>query len=307
MTTDGVHEIDLMAYADGLLEGDPARRALVERHLRANPDDAAYVEEIAAQNAELREYYASVLARPVPARITAALERDRRPLRRTARATGVAALLLLAAAGGWLIGSSGREAGGWTMAEFIRRAATYEAAASTDAVSLPGQEAAATPQPLGWLNQKIALELEAPDLEEEGFMLVAKERIGDASDAMVRLLYRSGGGETVSLFLRPRWEGGDRRVERAEAGGITVLYWLDGPLAFALTTNAPTTDAETLAGRIHASVERARLKRQAPTEALASEPGDPSALADPEDAVPPQSATRPITPAVVQPAPGQTP
>jgi anti-sigma factor RsiW len=100
-----ITEIDLHAYADGLLDGDPRRKRAVAAFLCAHPDAAQRVESYAAQNREIQRLYAPVLDEPLPARLRAALHR------RTGIAQGPwlriaasVAVLMAAAAGGWLLG-----------------------------------------------------------------------------------------------------------------------------------------------------------------------------------------------------------
>ncbi|MFC6488513.1 anti-sigma factor family protein, partial [Nitratireductor sp. GCM10026969] len=104
--TPKIREIDLMAYADGLLEGDAARKAAVEAHLAANQADAARVHAIMCDNAAIRALYAAELERPTPAHLLRAVREPRRRKRyfsAEAIAAGLA-LAFLAAGGGWLVG-----------------------------------------------------------------------------------------------------------------------------------------------------------------------------------------------------------
>ena len=77
-----VRAIDLMAYADGLLDADPERKAEVETYLRQHPEEDARVRDYAAQNDAIRRLYRPVLSAPVPERLRAALDdrcrRDRK-------------------------------------------------------------------------------------------------------------------------------------------------------------------------------------------------------------------------------------
>lgn len=267
--TEPIGEIDLLAYADGLLEADVVRKEAVERYLSEDAEAAAYVAEIQAQNEEIREFYGPCLLQPVPERLTAAL--DPKPGgssgRTLARAAAVAALVVSATAAGWLLGQQA-PAGTWALNGFVERAATFHKAAVTEEATATEAGGKSVVQALGWLNQRIALELSAPDLATEGFDLVAKESVGPSDDPVMRLVYRRADGAAINLFLRPRWEESESGVGKVESEDVTVLYWLQGPLAFALTTDVGEAEADHLAQSVRTAIERARLNDGAPAMAL---------------------------------------
>jgi len=263
-----IQEIDLLAYADGLLDTDAARKKEVERYLSTHPDAADYVAEIQAQNDAIRARFGYFPAESVPEHLAAVLHSDQgHPHRKLALQAAVVALLVLAsAAGGWLIGQSDQD-DQWGLGDFVERAATFHDA-SPAAMAAPAADSGNGLQPLGWLNQRIALELAAPDLAADGFTLVAKDRLGPKSDPTVRLVYRRSDDTTINLFLRPRWEETGGELARSEGEGVTVLYWLDGPLAFAMTTDATNPETDHLARIVREAIGRARLEGETPAMAL---------------------------------------
>lgn len=273
MTRDArIREIDLLAYADGLLEADVVRKEAVEAFLATHPDAADYVAEIRSQNEELRTHYGPLLYEPVPERLTGVLHTgDRRAAgRKAARAAAAIALLAAASLGGWLLGQSERP-DQWGLAGFVERAARVHHTAAAEGSGSVGTRKSVM-QPLGWLNQRIDLQLSAPDLAAYGFSLVAKERLGPDSDPFVRLVYRRADDATINLLVRPRWEEAGGTLGRTRIDDVNVLYWLDGPLAFAMTTNAAEGETEQFAQAVREAVGRARLNDGAPT--MARSPGN---------------------------------
>lgn len=272
-----IAEIDLLAYADGLLDGDVGRKEEVERYLSAHPEAADYVAEIREQNREIQAHFGPLLAEPVPERLSAVLRAGPPPLRHrmAARAAVVALLLLTSSVGGWLIGQRDQP-DEWGVDEFVERAAAFHQTGVTDGNASPVVASDNMLQPLGWLNRRIALELAAPNLSTGGFELIAKERLGPSKDPMMRLVYKRPDGTTINLFLRPRWENHATRMSSAEAEDVTVLYWLDGPLAFAMTTDAPGPETDRLARLVRQAVGRARLSDDAPAMALSPGSDDPA-------------------------------
>ena len=69
-----VNEIDLLAYADGTLDGDPARRAEVEEYLKQHPEQAERIIAFMHQDDDIHRLYDPVLDEPVPDRLRAVLE-----------------------------------------------------------------------------------------------------------------------------------------------------------------------------------------------------------------------------------------
>lgn len=268
--TSGIREIDLLAYADGLLEADVARSAAVERHLADHPEAAAFVAEVRAQNEEIRACYGQRLYEPVPERLSAVLQRSGRPIgaRRLARIAAGIALLAAAGLAGWMVGQSGRVEPG-APEDFVARAAGIHARGTAPGV--PAAGGSGVMQPLGWLNQRIDLELAAPDLSAIGFALVAKEQLGSAQDRLLRLAYQRRDGTAMNLVLRPRWRDDRTVIRKATRGGVDVRYWQDGPLSVAMTSTVGDGEAALLSRAVRAAIGRARLHDGAP--AMARSPG----------------------------------
>lgn len=265
-----VTELDLMAYADGLLEGDPGRRAIVEAYLEQRPHAAAFVEEIRAQNAAIRDRYERLLSQPVPEKLAAALDRRGRHTARLAARAAVLAVLLASSAGlGWFLGS-GNDPDRSAVQEFLDQAARYHRVGAASGLGeMTGMQEVAAP-PLALLSQRIALEIVAPDLSELGYTLTDKRRIGPPDDTTVRLTYQDERGAHVSLFLRPRWAERTTPAKRVDEAGVTVRHWLDGPLEVVLAMGDEDPNAERLVSAIHEAIEGARLREAPPAGSAAS-------------------------------------
>lgn len=284
----GITEFDLLAYADGRLEGDPARLALIERHLAANPEQAERIADFRAQTEALARAGAAWLETPMPQRLLDIVGDGRpEPRRFAAKAAAIAALAAVSATAGWLAGadrpagvdpteafaasalvdyrqtprSSGQGAvplpweGGTDVGERHAIAAGTLPANDLDPQSLSHQGLA----PMTWLRRRIAVEIDAPDLGAEGFSLVDTGRIEMNGEAALRLAYRRGGQRAV-LYVRPRWKQEAGSIRRTESAGVTVLHWLEGPLAIALVTEGADKDeTEVLADRVRRTIARTQL------------------------------------------------
>lgn len=222
-----IDDLDIMAYADGLMDDDPARREEIERRLRASPELAARAESYRSQAAALRRAYGARAHEPVPERLYTALER--KPPRFERRVAGIAAMLaLIVCAGvtGWLLGRGGYS-GSTTARDFVAR--SYQDYVIRNEETGPARTGQV--EPLNWLPQEVSLTLRTPDLTGQGYSLVDKETVGHDGERMVRLTYADKDGRSFTLFLHPRWKERDEEMRFARKGDISLAYWFDGPLA----------------------------------------------------------------------------
>lgn len=248
-------EFDLMAYADGVLDEDPARKALVERRLRASPADAARVEAYRAQNAALRRRYGRRVEDPVPDRLYAVLDRQGwRPFRAAAAAAAVLALTSVAGVSGWMVGQSDRSAK-WLPDAFLddSRIGHVTSGLRTGPVAAP--VAAGSQAPLDWLSESISLNVRVPDLSARGFTLERKETLPGGDERMVRLSYASAEGDGFSLFLRPWWERRNPGIELVRRDGAWLAYWRDGPLASVIVSRLPEQEVRELAREVRRAMQ----------------------------------------------------
>ncbi|MDZ5696900.1 hypothetical protein [Chelativorans sp. M5D2P16] len=267
-----IREIDLMAYADGLLEGDAARKAAVEAHLAANQADAERVRAIMRDNAAIRALYAAELERPTPAHFLRAAREPRRRKRYfspEAIAAGLA-LAFLAAGGGWLVGQRGGETAALPQAYLQALAQQHAEPDAQPAMSAAlGQNlhgallSAATNS--GWI------EIPLPDLSAHGFDLIERERVVIGDEDMIRLAYRSS-EETLNLLLRVRPQGGSGKLRSTGMDDLALVNWSSGPISYALTSEAPLRRARQMAEMVRGTVGAARFVDPAP--ATVPEPGE---------------------------------
>jgi anti-sigma factor RsiW len=231
-----IREIDLLAYVDGLFDAYPERKAEVEGYLREHPEEATRVRDYADQNDKIRRLYGPVLAEPVPERLKAVLEnRPGMIVGHFARATIVASLLLAAGFMGWMIGKSGQP-DPWPVQDFVEQAMTtyLRPHLASDASTKRALEKAH--QPLHGLSQQSVLPFQPPDLSQQGFTLVDNHNhLRMAHDPQAtQVTYADPSGRRFSLFLRTLWRKEAPQFHFTENEGVTMVYWLEGPLAYAL-------------------------------------------------------------------------
>ncbi|MFC6490910.1 anti-sigma factor family protein [Nitratireductor sp. GCM10026969] len=266
-----IREIDLMAYADGLLESDTARKNAVEAYLESHPSEAARVATIIEDNRAIRELYAAEIGRPVPQWLLRTV-REPAPRRRRSSVAIAASVFLtaLAAGGGWFVGQH-REVTS-VSAELLQAVAgEHTKPRAQTAVSMAAADGSGAL--LSELSRNVLIEVPAPDLSVHGFGLAERSLVTVAGEKMVRLVYRSSSG-VVNLFMRLRQHTKTTATRRFRADDVYVHYWSEGPLAYALTTDAQASGTQ-LAQAVRNTIKPGRFIEQPP----ASVPGQGESMA----------------------------
>lgn len=224
-------DLDLMAYADGLLAEEPQLAARVEAYLDENPAAAARVREHIRQNEAIRQAYGHAGGAEVPHRLLSVVMEPGRTEGRRRRARSLAAsFAAVVAAGvfGWWVG---RDGGGEDINGFVDYAG--KAFMEREAIG-NGQAAAIEAKPLSWLSERVSFQLSAPDLRGIGAVLVDRRFAKEGDRSVVELEYLTSSGEPFSLFLRTRWQVREPEIHLVDGEERVTAYWRDGPLAYAL-------------------------------------------------------------------------
>lgn len=228
MKTDPISEHDLHAYADNQLS--PERRAQVEAYLASEPDAAALVQDLRLQNQLLHESYDKVLNEPVPARMEAALRRQRFPL---AWAASVAALSIGLVAGWTARDMTQQSPGPAVFAERALRAHLLYASEKRHPVEVPAEQEAHL---VAWLSKRLDAPIRAPALHAHGFSLLGGRLLPGDEGPLAQLMYESADGERLTLIVkRAGPNAGDTRFQVLEQNGNSVFYWVDRDYGYALS------------------------------------------------------------------------
>lgn len=292
-------QIELLAYADGHLDCDPAVKARVEQRIRDCPETWHQAQSYKAQTLELRRAFSGPLDEPVPDRLLASLHRDaERPRRRWLHAAAVALLIATTSVSGWLIGRSERQVE-WSPQQFLQQSYEgYMESANRLQLTTHGE-------PLNWLSDEISLTLRVPDLSDQGYRVVDKRTVNDGEHRMVRIIYASTDGRSFSLFLRPRW--GERRsqLRLKEGPDVSLAYWLDGPLASAIASSLSADETRAVADAVRSALRDPASARPRIRLAPRPPPVDGGTLAT--GVQPPPSSGQPNLPVAPRPSMPDTP
>jgi len=244
-----VSELDLLAYADGLLDHDPGRKARVEIYLRNAPDAAARAEAYRQQTHALRAAYGARAEDPVPPHLRDTLTTSPQPGHVSSlRAAAMVAVCVAAGLAGWVMGHNsarGPEPGQEPLSAVLHGMAAQDGdaeQASASAVA-PGGE-------LRWRDQGVRLSFHVPDLGALGYRLTARRNVSQDGAQAVALSYQAADGATVRLFIAPKELPRGQTISVEQERGAPVAYWGHGPLAFAAVADRPEQDVRQLAQRI---------------------------------------------------------
>lgn len=224
----------LHSYVDDLLTPEARRR--VEAYLEEHPDARVQVEQYRTLNEQLKLLYGSVAEEPIPERlITTRPPRDWwRPLKSAA-----AALLLLWIGGllGWWIAHDRLAITGVTAtpAAVVREAAMAYAVYAPEVKHPVEVEAAQEQHLVAWLTKRLDSPVRAPDLTDLGFRLIGGRLLSSADGPGALLMYEDETGRRIVLYACQSHPAERISAFRfAEHEGISVFYWVDAPLSYAL-------------------------------------------------------------------------
>lgn len=235
---ESIDERDLHAYVDGLLDAQRARQ--VQEYLKRHPDKCKQVADYRQYNELLRQAHQAIAQEPVPARLLSIVNRPRQSQWPSiTRLAAVGALCVVSAAGGWLAamhsGLSANSSNGLVQS-FLQQVAT-NASAPFESMTVKTLHIQSAEQidPLNWLTQKVALEMQAPNLTAAGYTLQSRRLITRGSQEFVELTYANSSGDAVMLYMKTRWEKDAPTIEFVQKYNQSIAFWQEGPLVYALS------------------------------------------------------------------------
>lgn len=251
-----IDENEILAFVDGHLP--PERRRAVMAYLAAEPDEAARMSDYRTLNEALHLLYDEVLHEPLPERLKVErylgrvswLDRCRGWIGTgmhslVPQLAGLAALMLVSGSGGWWLHAQYHKPEVETPAmSFARQAANAHLVFAPD-LRYPVEFGAEEQDSLLlWLSERLGQAVRAPNLQQIGYALVGGRLLPASGQPAAQLMYENpNNAKRITLYIRGRWgapEGPhlskvqEGTVSYAGEGGISMVYWIDGPLAYAL-------------------------------------------------------------------------
>ena len=261
MTRQAISEAQLHALADGVLPEE--QRAAVDAYLRAHPGDAARVDAWREQNWQLRALFDPVLDEAVPSHLMQAASPPaangawQRPAMQAA--AGVV-LVLAGGMGGWLLrGDGGDMLAASASPMSLARSAAIAHAVYTPEVRHPVEVGVEQEAHLvQWLSKRLGTKLQPPALSPLGYHLIGGRLLpGDGDGPVAQFMYEDGGGKRLTLYVAKERAGRQETAFRyTQEKDLSVFYWIDGQLGYALSANLPKQELGKIAGAVYAQLEQ---------------------------------------------------
>lgn len=246
-------EAELHAFVDGHLPPDRRRAAMA--NLAASPEHAARASDYRAINEAMHLIYDEVLHEPLPARLRAdryvrADAASGGPLNGVAgpglavRAAALIALTFASGFAGWSLNDRMSPPGVESEASsFARNAAQAHAVYTMDGRHPVEFGADQEDTLLLWLSDRLGTPIQAPSLQALGLRLVGGRLLPSSGRPAGQLMYEGEAGQRITLYIRGRfpmpsgslsgWQEDTVRYG-GETGGVSLVYWVTGGLAYAL-------------------------------------------------------------------------
>jgi len=255
VTRGPIAEDDLHAAADDRLP--PGRAEAVRRNLAEDPLAAEQVAFYRRLNEGLHRLYDPLLAEPVPPGLRERLAENRvrrRVLLGLGRAAAVAALLVAGAAGGWLARDRLGADGQGLEAELPRLAADAHLVYAVEVrhpVEVGAEQEAHLVQ---WLTKRLGAEVRAPSLLDKGYRLIGGRLLPAGDGVAGQFMYEDTAGTRLTLFLAAGGDRSDTAFRFVEENGVSVFYWRDGDLGYALSAELPRDRLLAICNEVYAQL-----------------------------------------------------
>ena len=257
----GISEFDLHALVDGQLQAQ--RREAVEAYLETDPEAASRVEEWRLQKRELKALFDPIMSEPVPPGLLAPPVRHPRQLPGWLRHAAMAVLYVSAgAAGTHLVSGPGPAATAPGPAQastltFVDQAALAHAVYTPEVLHPVEVRADQQAHLVKWLSKRLQHPLKAPDLGERGLHLVGGRLLPGEKGPAAQFMYENEQGQRLTLFVRSDLEKShDSAFRFSHRDGVSVFYWIDDHLGYALSGTMEREPLLDLATLIYAQINQ---------------------------------------------------
>ena len=224
----GISEFDLHALVDGQLQAQ--RREAVEAYLETDPEAASRVEEWRLQKRELKALFDPIMSEPVPPG------------------------LLVSGPGPAATAPGPAQASTLT---FVDQAALAHAVYTPEVLHPVEVRADQQAHLVKWLSKRLQHPLKAPDLGERGLHLVGGRLLPGEKGPAAQFMYENEQGQRLTLFVRSDLEKShDSAFRFSHRDGVSVFYWIDDHLGYALSGTMEREPLLDLATLIYAQINQ---------------------------------------------------
>lgn len=250
-----VAEEELQAYVDGRLNA--ARHDRVAAAVASDPELARRAKELRDLNDAMHCAFDAMLDKPVPPEMLRTVM-ERRPLPMMFRVAATVAWMIIGGVlGGLAVHRLSPDPGADVAAvRPLAREAAYAHAVYAPEVRHPVEVRADQRTHLNtWLSKRLSQPVTAPDVRGAGYQLVGGRLLPDAGRPAAQFMYEDDHGARLTLYVRVHSGPAESSaIRHADIGGVGVVYWIDGPLAYALVGGVEKAELETVARAMYAAL-----------------------------------------------------
>lgn len=242
-----VHTDDLHHYVDERLDAAQCRQ--IETWLDEHPLEKQKVAAWRQQRQLLHQSFDGVLHDALPRKLLE-LAAPRPRIRSWALAAAAAWLSI-----GMLVGFllRGQTADSTEPGEALARSAAIAHAIYAPEVRHPVEVGADQEAHLvAWLSKRLDKRIRAPHFNTQGFALVGGRLLPSDDGPVAQFMYQDISGRRLTLYVRDKPEQKTVTAFRfAQEGKVSVFYWIDGALAYALSGELPREQLLTLSEAVY--------------------------------------------------------
>jgi anti-sigma factor RsiW len=92
---------------------------------------------------------------------------------------------------------------------------------------------------VNWLSKRLGQQLKAPTLAKEGFDLVGGRLLPGESGPVAQFMYQDARGQRLTLYVSRSNANRDTAFRFSQEDRVSVFYWVDGKLGYALSSELP--------------------------------------------------------------------
>jgi anti-sigma factor RsiW len=108
-----------------------------------------------------------------------------------------------------------------------------------------------------WLTKRVGADVRAPVLGDLGWKLMGGRLLPDHGLAAAQFMYEDASGRRLTLYMRRETGRNNTSFRFFEKDGFGSFYWIDRPLAYALSGRLTRDELMNLANVVYAQIEGA--------------------------------------------------
>jgi len=250
-----ITDAEIQAYVDNQLDLD--RCLEIESYIQTHPEMAELIKDYQDLNHSIYQLYSPALDEELPEQTKQTISNKkthlntrlsrRRPIQR--KLIKVAASLAWLAIGGivgWHSHSSNTiltQSIDDHTSHLVQPASFAHAIYSTESRH-PVEVSAKEEQHLvGWLSKRLHTDIKAPDLSKNNFELIGGRLLPSTNRMAAQFMYERNDSIRITLYIRRgAWDNNKTAFHYSKQGSISVLYWIDGEMGYALVGDLNKTD-----------------------------------------------------------------